>query len=94
MTRAPAKRIERIEARLQPEKKARIQRAADIEGLSLSDFVVSKASAAAEDVIRAHEVMELNEHDSRLFVEALLNPPEPNENLRAAFRDYKEYFGK
>jgi uncharacterized protein (DUF1778 family) len=89
---ADARRKERIEARLQPEKKARIQRAADLEGVSLSDFVVSKAYAAAEEVIRAHEVLELTERDSVRFVEALLNPPEPNEHLRAAFDHYRATF--
>lgn len=94
MTGTHAQKKERLEARVQPEKKERIQRAADIEGLSLSDFVVSKAYAAAEEIIREHEMMELNAQDSVLFVEALLNPPEPNENLRAAFRDYEAFFGK
>ena len=32
---------------------------------------------------RAHEVVEPTAEGSRSFVEALLDPPEPNENLRA-----------
>ncbi len=94
MSRIGAPKKERIEARLQPEKKARIQHAADLEGVSLSDFLVSTAYAAAEDVIRQHEVLELTERDSILFVEALLNPPEPNERLRAALQDYRDFFGE
>ncbi len=85
---------ERLEARLRPEQKARIQHAADLEGVSLSDFVVSKATAAAEEIIRSHEVLELTERDGVVFVEALLNPPEPNENLRAAAERYRTFFGK
>jgi uncharacterized protein (DUF1778 family) len=33
--------------------------------------------------------MTLSPRDSRSFVDALLNPPEPNELLRAAYADYR-----
>lgn len=41
-------------------------------------------------VIREQEEMILSPRASRAFVEALLNPPAPNEHLRAAFADYKQ----
>lgn len=91
MATAGAGKKERIEARLNAEHKERIQRAADLEGVSLSDFVVSRAYAAAEEVIRAHEVMALSERDSMRFVEALLSPPEPNDALQRALRDYQRF---
>lgn len=87
--RAKKGKAARLEARLSAEQKEVMQYAADIEGRSLSDFVVEKAFDAAQRVIREHDVMALSARDSRAFVEALLNPPAPNDALRAAFADYR-----
>lgn len=82
-------RRERLEARLTAEQKALLQRAADIEGRSLSEFVISSAQQAAEAIIRQHQVLTLTEAESHAFVTMLLNPPEPNERLRAAANQYQ-----
>lgn len=84
---------ERLEARLPADAKAIIQRAADLSGRSVSDFVVSSALEAAKETIREHEVIVLSARDSITFVEALLNPKGPNEALRKAFRHHRELFG-
>jgi len=55
----------------------------------LSDFVVSKAYEAAQALVREHEGWVLNRRQSKAFVEALLNPPEPNEVLQAAATRYR-----
>lgn len=89
--RAPV-RPERLEARITPEQKALLQRAAALEGRSVTAFVVQSAAAAAEETIRRHETMMLTPQDSELFVRALLNPPEPNEHLRAAARRHRALF--
>jgi uncharacterized protein (DUF1778 family) len=81
---------ERLEARVSAEQKAVLQRAADLEGRSLSDFLIESAQRRAEEVIREHEVIRLSVRDSLLFAEALLNPPAPSERLRAAFARYRE----
>ncbi len=95
--KTPAKspsRTERLEARLPAEIKAVIQRAADLSGRSLSDFVVSSAREAAEATIRQHEVITLSARDSVIFFEALLDPPEPNEALRKAFQRHRDIVGE
>lgn len=84
----------RLEARVAQEQKDLIQYAADIEGISLTDFMVSKLRAAAEETIERHTVITLTREGSISFVNALLNPPEPNEKLREAYRKYLEYFGE
>jgi uncharacterized protein (DUF1778 family) len=84
---------ERLEARISPEQKALFQRAADLSGRSLTDFVVSSVQAAAEEAIERHQIIRLSARDSLIFAEAILNPPEPNENLRAAAARYREMFG-
>jgi uncharacterized protein (DUF1778 family) len=47
-------RTERLEARVAPEQAATIRRAADLENVSASAFVVSSAVARAEEVIASH----------------------------------------
>jgi uncharacterized protein (DUF1778 family) len=85
------RRYERFGARVRPAQKAKIQRAADLTGRSLSDFVIAAAEREAEETIRRHEVIDLSAADSLRLAEALLNPPEPNAALRAAFEEYQAF---
>lgn len=87
--RGPRRR-ERLEARISAEQKALMERAAALEGRSLTDFIVGSAQAAATATIRQHEVITLTARDSAAFVEALMNPPAPNERLREAARRYRD----
>jgi len=85
---------ERLEARVTPEQKQLIQHAADLEGRSITDFVIEKLQAAALETVRTHETMVLTMRDSIAFVEAIINPPEPNDALRAAAADYRAFTGE
>jgi uncharacterized protein (DUF1778 family) len=92
--RAGTAKRERLEARITPEQKALFQRAADLTGRSLTDFVVSSVQAAAETTIRTHQVMELTARETEALLDALENPPAPNERLRAAAREYRAFTGR
>jgi uncharacterized protein (DUF1778 family) len=83
-------RTERISARLLPEQKRRIELAARINGSSVSGFWVQKADEATRKAIEAHTTWTLTEQDWELFMKALLDPPEPNERLKAAAKRYRE----
>ena len=87
-------KIERLEARVSKEQKELFQRAADLEGLSLTDFVIGRVTEAAKRTIQEHETMVLSVPDKEAFVEALLNSPEPSDKLRAAARRYKQFLNK
>jgi len=78
----------RLEARITTEQKDLIERAAAYEGRSVSDFVVATVQAAAKAVVQEHEVLRLNGAQGREFVDALLNPPEPNQALQQAGDGY------
>jgi uncharacterized protein (DUF1778 family) len=91
---ALALRTERAEARLLPEQKKRIELAASIKGLSLSDFIVQHADEAATRTIQLHTSWTLNERDRDVFVQALLNPPKPNARMKAAVKRYRERAGR
>lgn len=83
------RKIARIEARLNPEQKRRIEYAARLKGTSLSDFMVLSADDAAARAIQEHEVWTLAGRDREVFVRALLNPPAPSARMKAAMKRYK-----
>lgn len=90
----PHPRSERLEARISAEQKALFQRAAELQGRTLTDFIVASVQDAAVRTINEMQVIRLSVEDSKAFAEALLNPPEPNERLRAAARRYMDVMGK
>ena len=75
----------RFEARISAELHAMLKRAAEIQDRTMTDFVVSAASEAAERTIAQAEVMTLSMADQRAFSDALISPPEPNAALVRAF---------
>jgi uncharacterized protein (DUF1778 family) len=79
----------RLEARITPDLQALLKRAAELEGRSVSDFVVTAAREAAEQRVEQAQVMRLSLEDQRAFVEAILDPPEPSAPLRRAFRRHR-----
>lgn len=86
----PEKSMARLEARITPETKALLQKAAALQGRTITDFVVASVQAEACRVIQQHQTLKLSIEDSQAFVDALLNPPKPNEALLAAARRYKQ----
>ena len=92
-TPSGAARRARLEARITENQKALLQRAADLTGRSLTEFVVSSAQEAALRAVRQREVLTLTPEDSKAFVEALLNPPAPGPRLREAARRYRALTG-
>jgi uncharacterized protein (DUF1778 family) len=80
----------RLEARIGQETKALVQKAADLEGRTLTDFIVASVRAAAYKTIEHHQTLKLSIEDSEAFVDALLHPPQPNEALQSAALKYKQ----
>ena len=70
-----------------------LKRAAEIEGRTLTDFVVAAAHEAAKRTIEDNEVIRLSV-DSRRFADALVNPPEPAPALRRAGERYHKLIGR
>lgn len=78
----------RIEARVSPKQKRLFERAAELEGVTLTDFAISSMQRAAASIVEEYTRIELSRRDQRMFVEAVMNPPEPNRALREAARAY------
>ena len=70
-----SQRTARLEARIAPEALEVVRRAAEIQGRSVSDFVVAAAQEAAQKAIEEAQVIRLSLEDQQRFVELLLNPP-------------------
>ncbi len=68
--------------------RALIDHAAALEGRSTSDFVLTSAVEKARETIESHQRIVLSQCDSMIFLEAMLTPPEPTDELRAAVTDY------
>jgi uncharacterized protein (DUF1778 family) len=85
---APAKTY-RFDARLNEEQKLLIQRAADLEGRTMTDFVLHSAEAAAERAIENRAMLVLTARETEAFATAILKPPAPGPILRRAAREYR-----
>jgi uncharacterized protein (DUF1778 family) len=67
-------RTARLEAPIAPEVLAIVRRAAEIEGRSVSDFVVDAAWQAARRTIEETHIIRLAAEDQLRFAEMLRNP--------------------
>jgi uncharacterized protein (DUF1778 family) len=81
-------RYERLEARVSRELKQLFQEAADMRGVTLSDFLINSAHDAAVETVEQHKVIRLSREASLQFARALLRPPQSHPRRRAAARRY------
>ena len=89
MSEEPA-RTARIEARIAPDVLAVVKRAAEIQGRSVSDFVVSAAREAAHRAIEEAQIIRLSIEDQNAFAEAIVNPPPLAPAMELAIERYRK----
>ena len=89
MPRTAVTSSERLNLRLNPAAKRRIEQAAAFAGTTVSGFILSSALATAERTIREHETMVLSRRDAEVFVDAILNPPRPSAKLGQALEEHR-----
>lgn len=82
-------RTARLEARITREALSVVRRAAEIQGRSVSDFVVAAAQEAAEKAVTELEVIRLSRAAQDKFIDLLLNPPPPTPALKKAFARHR-----
>jgi len=88
MTTQQDTKSERVQVRINKDAKRMLQRAAALANMTVSAFVVNSALDAASRLISERERLVLEEEDWEVFMEALANPPEPNQALKEAFATY------
>lgn len=77
-------RSDRIELRATPHEKALLTRAAAMEHLDVTSFVLRTVVPAAREVVERTERIALSERDTLRVLELLDNPPPPSKKLVAA----------
>lgn len=94
-THSPRGRVrgERLETRVTADQKNLIERAAALQGRTVTDFVLSSVQEAARRAIEEHQRLDLSVRDSERFVEALLSPQPVNDRLRDTVRRYRQATG-
>jgi uncharacterized protein (DUF1778 family) len=85
--------VERLEPQVTSEQKSLIERAAALQGRTVTDFVLTSVQDAARRAIEEHDQIALSLRDSEAFVDALLNPEPVNDRLRDTVRRYRERAG-
>lgn len=75
----------RLEARISTDLHSMIKRAAELEGRTITDFVVAAVQVAAQRSIEQAGVIRLSLADQECFAHALLSPPQPAPALERAF---------
>ena len=68
-------RTARVEARIAPDSLAVVRRAAELQGRSISDFLVAAALKDAHQTIEDAQIIRLSVHDQHRFADMLLSPP-------------------
>ncbi|EJU8407702.1 DUF1778 domain-containing protein [Salmonella enterica] len=86
----PALKKQRIDLRLNEDDKHMIEEAAAMTNQSISQFMVSTASERAAEVIDQHRRLLLNEESWNLVMDAITNPPAPNDRLKRAANRLRE----
>jgi len=75
----------RLEARISTDLHAMLKRAAELQGRTMTDFVVAAVQDAAQNAITQSEVIRLSLADQECFAQALLSPPKASPALKRAF---------
>jgi uncharacterized protein (DUF1778 family) len=86
-------RGERLEIRVTAEQKELIERAAALQGRTVTDFVLTSVQDAARRAFEQYRQRALSLRDSEAFIDALLNPRPVNDRLRDTVRRYRARAG-
>jgi uncharacterized protein (DUF1778 family) len=75
----------RLEARISTDLHTLLKRAAELQGRTMTDFVITAVQDAAQRAIEQAEVVRLSLADQTCFAQALLAPPPATPALERAF---------
>ncbi|MCU7921393.1 MAG: DUF1778 domain-containing protein [Candidatus Thiodiazotropha sp. (ex Dulcina madagascariensis)] len=84
MPQIPVETNDRLSLRIAAEEKSLLIRAAALQHINMTEFVIRTVVSAAREVIDQNERTELTARDSLHVLGLLEEPPAPNEKLMAA----------
>jgi uncharacterized protein (DUF1778 family) len=79
----------RLNIRIRPDIKDRIEKAASISGKTMTDFAVSALSETADEILDHYHVTELSNRDRDIFLNILDQKSKPNDLLVRAAKTHK-----
>ena len=82
-------RTARVEARIAPDALAVVRRAAELQGRSISDFLVAAAVKDAHRTIEDAQIIRLSIDDQHRFADLLLTPPPLAPAMKRALKPRK-----
>ena len=84
----------RFDTRIPKDQKDLFQRAAELGGFkTLSEFVIYSAKVQAELIVKKHESIVTSKKDTKIFFDAIINPPPANKELKKAVSSYNKRVG-
>lgn len=84
----------RIDIRISKDQKEIIQYASRLLGFkSVSEYIISYISKNSKEIVYENSQILKSLEDKQIFVEALINPPAPNAELKKAQLNYKKFIG-
>lgn len=82
----------RLDIRLSKEQKSFFEYVAGLEGVGLTDFIITAVQKYAVNTVVEQEKVNTilaSKQDQEIFFEAMMNPPKPNDALIKAASNYK-----
>lgn len=84
----------RVTARMPVEVKETLEKAANLSGATLNQFLVQAALKEAHQILESQRIINLSETDAQMVFELLENPPSPNKHLTAAASLHRDFFSE
>lgn len=85
-------RAARLDIRLNPKAKEKIEQAAVVSHQTVTDFVVTSLMRASEEALERQQIIRLTNRDRDLFLAALEDEVRPNRDLRKAADRFKRLY--
>lgn len=82
---------DRINIRLSGTNKTLLERAASVEGKTVSNYVLNCALERAEETVRKHDTISLNARNSETFLNALSGDVSFNKKLTDTFEEHSRW---
>lgn len=78
----------RVDIKTSSDAKALLEKAARSLGTTLSAFMLDSSIVRAREILAQSQLIQLNEKEGLRFINALENPPKPNEKLKSLFQKF------
>lgn len=89
-TRVNARKNIQFSIRTDSDTKARVERAAGVAHMSLTEFVETAVRGLADEVLSRHDQILLTDRDFHLFEELMTRAVEPNALVRSEVAEFNE----